>query len=162
MGRPKTTKKKDRIAISFTPFEEDIYDYLKGQRNSSALVKYLVNLYKEGKLSIKSNNSDDFEGQKAIIKGEIEREKVELSTPKVEQEPIIEENSIPEEELSSSSQEENSPPEEELSPTIEENNSSESEEEQKEGKNNLVMKESKLSKDKDIEERSKILKGLSL
>ncbi|EOU2097110.1 hypothetical protein C0L75_03055 [Clostridium perfringens] len=46
MARPKSTEKKDRITISFTEFDEDVYDFLKGQRNASALVRQLVRNFK--------------------------------------------------------------------------------------------------------------------
>ena len=46
MARPKSKEKKDRITISFTEFDEDVYDFLKGQRNASALVRQLVRNFK--------------------------------------------------------------------------------------------------------------------
>lgn len=42
MGRPKLSNDKTRMLLSFTEYDEDVYDYLKSLKNASAYVKHLV------------------------------------------------------------------------------------------------------------------------
>lgn len=50
MARPKKNDKKDKMTLSFTEFDEDVYDYLAESRNASALVRFLVrsHMHREG------------------------------------------------------------------------------------------------------------------
>ena len=48
MARPKLSDNKSRMLLSFTEYDEDVYDYLKSLRNASALVKNLVRAHMYG------------------------------------------------------------------------------------------------------------------
>lgn len=48
MARPKLSNDKSRMLISFTEYDEDVYDYLKSLRNASALIKSLVRAHMYG------------------------------------------------------------------------------------------------------------------
>lgn len=54
MARPKLSGDKTKMTISFTEFDVDVYDYLKGTKNASRLIKELVraHMFNGGQLTV--------------------------------------------------------------------------------------------------------------
>lgn len=77
MARPKKSNKKDKKNISFTEYDEDVYDFLDKQKNASRLVKYLVRCYMNDEIPKKQ--FDTYEEEKKFF----ETHKEEKEIPKV-------------------------------------------------------------------------------
>lgn len=45
MARRRSTNKKERMAISFSEYDEEVFDFLEQQKNTSCFIKQLVREY---------------------------------------------------------------------------------------------------------------------